>query len=139
VNGTWKTTGGGGAGLGVLVLGGLGALAIGTGTVTAVATDLTNMIEVALACAAGVVLIVATAVVLVWRKSGRRPGEMPAPMREQIAAFHVAREAERLRAVPQRQQIAAPAQHLHYHYHAAPEQPEEMPAALRAIPERNQR
>ena len=138
MNGTWKTTGGGGAGLGVLVLGGLGALAIGTGTVTAVATDLTNMIEIALACVVAAVAIVTTAIVLVYRKSGRRPGEMPEHMREHIAMVHAAREAERLAAVSRRQ-IAAPEQHLHYHWHAAPGEPEEMPAVLKAIPERNQR
>ena len=107
---------GSGIGAGVIVLGVLGALAIGTGTVTAVATDLTNMIEVALACLVGAVLIVATAVVLVYRKSGRRPGEMPPAMCEQIAAFRAARDAERLSAA-QGAQIAAPVHnHLHLHY-----------------------
>ena len=136
MNGTWKTTGGGGAGLGVLVLGGLGALAIGTGTVTAVATDLTNMIEVALACAVAAVLIVTIAGVLIWRKYGHRT----APALEQYAAFHAARETERLRAVPQRQQIAAD-RVLHLHYHAAPGQaaePDWQAAVLKAIPERGQ-
>ena len=134
MNGTWKTTGGSGGGTALVAIIGA-ALLIGSGALTAAVAALTDLVMIVLACGVAAVVIVTIAAVVIWRRYGHRT----APALEQYAAFHAARETERLRAVPQRQQIAAPAAQLHLHYHAAPgqaEQPDWQAAVLKAIPER---
>jgi hypothetical protein len=135
MNGTWKTTGGSGGGTALVAIIGV-ALLIGSGVLTAAVAAVTELLVIVLVCAVAAVVIVTIAGVLIWRKYGHRT----APALEQYAAFHAARETERLRAVPQRQQIAAD-RVLHLHYHAAPGQaaePDWQAAVLKAIPERGQ-
>jgi protein-S-isoprenylcysteine O-methyltransferase Ste14 len=129
VNGTWKTTGTGGSAL-VPVAVIAAVLLAGSGALTTLAAALTSLAEIVLACVAAVVAAAAAAVVVVWRRHGR---QLP-PLPEQVAAY---RSEQRLRAGPQRPQIAAPAQHVHFHFHGTA-QPEGVPV-LRAIKDGEQR
>jgi hypothetical protein len=120
MHGTWKTTGGGsGPLLAVAAVIGAAVLA-GSGVLAAAVTALTEILEILLFCGLGTVAAVIAAVVLIWRRHARH-----APVQEQIAAFRQARQAN---PAVQGPAAAAPAQHVHLHYHAAPAQPAHFPA-----------
>jgi hypothetical protein len=85
-----------------------------------------DLLEIVLVSVAAVFVIGITAAVLVLRRHGRI-----APVGEQILA---AQEARRVQAARQRPAIAAPAQHLHFHFEGNA-QPE---AVLVAIAENQQ-
>jgi hypothetical protein len=109
---------------------GLAVAAIGAAVVYlnrhAIERAASDLLEIVLACAAAVFVIGVTAAVLVLRRHGRI-----APVGEQILANQ---EARRVQAARQRPAIAAPAQHVHFHF-GSDAQPE---AVLRAIAENQQ-
>ena len=125
MKGTWTTTGGDGGILPLMAVGVGAAVLIGSGALTAAVAAVTELLTIVLICAVALVVAVLVAGVLWWRhlhKYGRRPGEMPPQMREQIRAFHEFKAAEQLRASRQRpaRQVEAPAAgtyQLHNHTH----------------------
>lgn len=110
-----------GAGLAVAVLGALVAYA----NRHAIERAASDLVEIVLVSFLAVVVLVATAAVLIWRH--RRNHPVPSVL-EQIAA---AREARQVRAATQRAAVAPVQHHLHLHFDNAA-QPE---AVLRAITE----
>ena len=111
-----------GAGLAVAVIG-AAVVIVNRHAIERAASDL---LEIVLVSAVAAFVIIAAVAVLVLRRHGRI-----APVGEQILA---AQEARRVQAARQRPAIAAPAQHLHFHFEGNA-QPE---AVLRAIAESKQ-
>ena len=134
MNGTWKTTSGGSDALVPLAVIVGSVVLIGSGALTAAVAAFTDLLMIVLICAVAAVVIVCVAAFLLWRRYGHRT----APALVQYAAFHAAREAERVAASRPAREITPPVQQFHVHFHGD-QQPDPAQVLRQALTEGDQR
>lgn len=123
MKGTWQTTPSGGGGLVLAVI--AAAVLVGSGAAAAIASAVVTLALIAgIAVVAAVVLSIPVAVWL-SRRNRRQAAEVGAELaqRRQAAAL----EAKPVRQVPEAAAPPAIGQHVHYHWHAAPDSPVRIP------------